>query len=565
MDAAETVRDRPMRVLFSMRNFWYVKLFESVIRELASRGHHVHVLAERGEHNEGARDWNDAAAALAAEHPTITFAWAPREIEDDWADLRVMIRLSLDHLRFLEPAYAEAPMLGERARRRTPAFIVTLTGWPVLRTRPGRRLMAWVLKRLERAIPADPHLASCIASHEADVILVTPMLTLGSEQVDVLRVARGLGVPTALCVGSWDHLSSKALIRDLPDRVFVWNETQKHEAITLHRVPEERIVVTGAQCFDRWFGRSPSRDRETFCREVGLPADRPFILYVCSAPFIGSQPEAPFVAEWVRHIRASLSPRLRHAPILVRPHPSRRSEWNSVDLSGLPDVVLWGSNPVDAGSRADYFDSLYHSAAVVGLNTSAFIEAGIAGRPVLTILLPEWHENQLGTVHFRYLFEAGGGLLTSAHTFDEHLAQIDGVLAAPAAEVRPFIRSFVRPYGLDVPATPIFVAAVEAMQGIAVAPPVRPWFEARARRLLAKILPWRDEPGREHLVYAERERETVVRLRASRAMKAERERALKRQRAAERVEREAARDAELEQHRAAKKAHEEAESRPAAR
>jgi hypothetical protein len=74
-------------------------------------------------------------------------------------------------------------------------------------------------------------------------------------------------------------------------------------------------------------------------------------------------------------------------------------------------------------ARADYFDSLYHSAAVAGLNTSAFIEAGILGRPVHTILLPEWYESQMGTVHFRYLFEAGGGLLTSATSYDEHLAQ----------------------------------------------------------------------------------------------------------------------------------------------
>ena len=39
---------RKLRILFSMRNFWYVKLFEAVVRELASRGHAVHVLAARG-------------------------------------------------------------------------------------------------------------------------------------------------------------------------------------------------------------------------------------------------------------------------------------------------------------------------------------------------------------------------------------------------------------------------------------------------------------------------------------------------------------------------------------
>jgi len=35
-------------------------------------------------------------------------------------------------------------------------------------------------------------------------------------------------------------------------------------------------VVTGAQCFDQWFDRQPSRDRETFCRQVGLPSSPPY-------------------------------------------------------------------------------------------------------------------------------------------------------------------------------------------------------------------------------------------------------------------------------------------------
>ena len=128
---------------------------------------------------------------------------------------------------------------------------------------------------------------------------------------------------------------------------------------------------------------------------------------------------------------------------------------------------MWGSDPVSPDARADYFDSLFHSAVVVGLNTSAFIEAGILGRPVHTILLPEWYESQMGTVHFRYLFEAGGGLLTSATSFDEHLQQLDEVLAHPSTEVRPFVRAFVRPRGLDVAATPVFVEHVETMKGLA--------------------------------------------------------------------------------------------------
>ena len=45
-----------------------------------------------------------------------------------------------------------------------------------------------------------------------------------------------------------------------------------------------------------------------------------------------------------------------------------------------------------------------YSAGVVGINTSAFLEAAAVGKPVHTVLLPEVsRDNQEGTLHFRYL------------------------------------------------------------------------------------------------------------------------------------------------------------------
>lgn len=491
MAAADGPR-RPLRILFSMRNFWYVKLFESVIRELAARGHHVHILAERGEQHDRARDWNEAAAALSREHHRVTFEWAPRQLADDWIDLRLMIRLGIDHLRFLEQQYADAPMLGERARRRAPAAIVRLVERKAFRTRPGRRLVAAALRAAERALPTDPEVAAYIASHPADVILVTPMLTLGSEQVDVLRIARRRGVPSTLCVGSWDHLSSKALIRELPDRVFVWNETQKREAVTLHSVPAERVTVTGAQCFDQWFNRAPAMDRRAFCLKVGLDPERPFVLYVCSALFEGSPSEAEFVRRWIGALRSSGDPGLARAGVLVRPHPKREFEWDRVDLSDLSNVSLWpprAAAPFDAGRKADYFDSMFHSAVVVGLNTSALIEAGIVGRPVHTLLLPEFYDNQEGTLHFRYLLD--GGLLRVARDLPAHVEQLAASLRDAGGGANPnqaFIELFVRPHGMAVDATPVFADAVEALAESAMVPVRDPLWVPAMRFALRPIM-----------------------------------------------------------------------------
>jgi hypothetical protein len=508
-----------VKVLFLGYRYTYFRNFDSVLRELAGRGHAIHLGVEE-EHEQG----RALVSALAAEHPTMTFGPAPDRADDEWSWVAGRIRHGLDHLRYQHRAFDDTPMLRERSRQRTPGAFVALGSFVRRYARWTRRpLSAWI-RWLERSVPDDPSIRSFIAQQQPDVVLITPLITLGSSQIDYLRAARSLRIPTGLCVWSWDHLSSKALVRELPDRVFVWNETQRHEAIDMHGVPADRICVTGAQCFDKWFDRTPSRDRETFRRALGFPLEEPLILYVCSAPFSGSQPEAPFVVEWIRRVRASASPRLRTAPILVRPHPSRTAEWESVDVRQFPGVAVWGSEPSDAGARDDYFDSLYHSSAVVGLNTSAFIEAGIVGRPVHTLLLPEWYESQMGTVHFRYLLEAGGGLLIAASSIDEHLAQLDRSLAGAAEDRRSFIRAFVRPLGLDIAATPRFVDEVEAMRSTVAEPLPRPRFERLAHRLLRAAIAYRDDVQREPWVYSEREVEKIGRMRALRESKAARER-----------------------------------------
>src|SRR6185436_12895826 len=196
------------------------------------------------------------------------------------------------------------------------------------------------LEAIEIAVPRQRGVDEFLIEQQPDVLLVTPLIELGSPQLDYVRAARERGIRSALCVWSWDHLSSKALIRVLPDAVIVWNEIQKDEASRFHGIASERVLVTGAQCFDRWFDRQPSRTRAAFCRRAGLPDDGPFVLYVCSALFRGSPSEAAFVREWIRAIRSSADPALRHMNILVRPHPQRLEEWTGEPLAG---AVVWGS------------------------------------------------------------------------------------------------------------------------------------------------------------------------------------------------------------------------------
>ena len=455
-----------MKLLFFARHWSYLRNFESVIEALAQRGHHVHMVVSVPETMGG----QQMAERLVARYPQhLSMGEAPA-VAGPWFDLGRRLRLSLDYLRYLEPRYEHTIQLNARAAERTPAVLLRLLQMPGLRTPFGRGLVARVLRVFERALPRVASVDAFISAQRPDMVLVTPLVELGSPQIDYLRSAKALGIRTVLPVCSWDHLSAKGLLRVIPDVVIVWNNAQRTEAIEMHGVPAHRVAVTGAQCYDQWWGRTPARPRQEFCEHVGLRADTPFILYVCSSLFRNTVDEPPFVVDWIRAVRSSPDPRLRDIGLLVRPHPTRLKDWESVDLSGFSNVAFFGDHPIDAQSKHDYFDSMYYSAAVVGLNTSAFIEASVVGRPVHTVLLPEISPtNQEGTIHFQYVLE---GLLHGARAFEDHVRQLADTLLPEGVDdprSRAFSETFVRPFGIGEQATPRFVGAIE--QALAAPPP----------------------------------------------------------------------------------------------
>jgi len=276
---------------------------------------------------------------------------------------------------------------------------------------------------------------------------------------------------------------------------------QRWEAIELHGVEPDRVVAAGASAYDHWFGWRPRTSREEFCATVGLTPDRPYVLYVGSALLSGD--ETAFVRTWVEGLRGSPRTTLERAGILVRPHPQRPLDVERLDLTGQTNAALWpppGARALGLEARAALFDSIFHAAAVVGLNTSAFIDAAIIGRPSLAILPPEFRDSQEGTLHFRYLREAGGGLLTVAGSLEEHADQLAETLAA--SDRRPvrgerFVEAFVRPRGVDVAATGALVEAIEAQAAAGPRPVRRRLVEETVGFVLAaglsEVLRWREE------------------------------------------------------------------------
>lgn len=475
-----------MKVLFSATHFGFLRNFQSTLRLLAERGHTIHLLAERRE----ALDGQVMVDALVRDFPGVTFEVMPFARHRLWYALGAALRASLDYWRYLDSRYVGAERLRARAAEQAPAFARWLVTLPVLGSERGVLVLSALVRRLERVLPPSPEVVEIFKQQRPDLLLLTPLLYFRSHQVDHVRAAREAGIKTVLCVGSWDHLTTKGLIHEVPDRVVVWNFAQQHEAKELHGVSPDRVVVTGAQAYDHWFETRPSMTREQFCDQVGLDPREPILLYLCSSPFIAPY-EVGFVREWIAAIRGSGDERLRRAGLLIRPHPQNAKQWQGVDLSDQPNVALWpktGVNPIGGSARADYYHSMFFSRGVVGVNTSGQIESGIVGRPVYAVTTGEFAGTQEGTLHFQHLKNADGGLLHLASTFDVHVAQLSELLAGGAGEdekARRFVEGFVRPHGLDVPATPRLVDSLESFAAI---PAGAPHAAGAVDRLLRTLL-----------------------------------------------------------------------------
>src|SRR5919198_780043 len=170
--------DRSLRILFVVRPGTLLR-FALLVPQIAERGHAIHFAFGRKPEGRVRR----FLEPVMGRYPNVTYDVAPvRRETEGWCHVAWLVRLLGDVGRYAHPRYDAAPVLRKRmAKRGKPP--------PV------------------------------------------------SEEIDLLKSARRLRIPTGICVGSWDKLTNKGMIKFVPERVFVWNDVQVREAVELHAIP----------------------------------------------------------------------------------------------------------------------------------------------------------------------------------------------------------------------------------------------------------------------------------------------------------------------------------------
>jgi hypothetical protein len=445
-----------MRIVFALHHAGAFRSFEEVVRYWCHAGHSVHMLVgDLQKPTEVDRGLKACLAELDG------FTVEGMHYRQKWLKL-TNVRELLNFANYLRP---EHPAPGQARRWKgfiAPVIRKLIKRKPITRLlpKPGFRRL---LRRIESLIPPDRAIRDWLRTKQPDIVVASPYIFPLSGEVEYIKAARALGISTAVIVLSWDNLTSKGTFHVLPDVTLVWNSALADEAASLHDVPREKLVVTGAPTFDFWYVMKPSLDYAAFARKAGIDASKPFVLYLCSSHFIAEN-EHRYVAEFARALRDC--PETREVDIVVRPHPLNDAIWKAFILDG---VVIWPRSGewVDLpDAKQNYYDTLYHSAAVVGVNTSAFLEAAILGKPGITVLTEASKPKQSGLGHFQHLLN--GGFLEIAQSYQKAAAIFADILAgrdARQAQRQRFVRDFIRPRGIDQPVSTLMAKVIE---GIAI-------------------------------------------------------------------------------------------------
>lgn len=457
------------RVLFLLHEPGYFRLYGSTIVELSRRGWEVLLAFDKPDRR------GDAPLVPEGAPAGVRFVGATPAATKE--GLLAALRPGIDYVRYLEPRFTGATFLRERAAKRLPPVL----HWLQRISRAPRWVVGAAIqcvRALERAVPVERNMRDFLRQQAPDVVFVSPLVTLGPSggtQTEAVKAARALGIPTVVGAASWDNLTSKGLVRLVPDVLSVWNDAQRAEAVELHRIPQARVQVTGAQSLDHWFEPRLPQAAEMLRSKLGLTPGHAVILYVGSSKnMVPGDREPRFVQRWLAALRHSAEPVLRDATVIVRPHPGHLKPWTGEALESLREqgVTVWPLSytgmPLSDAEIDEFHDTLLASDAVVGVNTTAMIEAAIVGRAVLTVCDPVFTQSQHETLHFQYLVDHAEGCAQVARTLDEHVAQLARVLTHPGERrqaLAAFVRTFVRPHGLDQPSTGRLCDVIESVRG----------------------------------------------------------------------------------------------------
>ncbi len=173
------------------------------------------------------------------------------------------------------------------------------------------------------------------------------------------------------------------------------------------------------------------------------------LLYLGSSATIAKD-ETGLIKNINNYLKSSKNILLRKIQIIIRPHPMNAAIFDKLGANGFIVFPKGGNLPGTNNDIQLFFDTIYHSIATVGINTSGMIDAVILNKPVVAFMVDEYKNTQELALHFQHLVK--NDVIETVKSLQE-LSKIISLLAKGIDKKKKqrikFVKKFIRPFGLE--------------------------------------------------------------------------------------------------------------------
>lgn len=447
-----------MKVLFIIRSPQVFHYYESIHSALLKHGHNVELLFDK--------DWGENEYVGDVK---FNFKWAKSPKKYFRRRVLLFFREVLSWRRYLLLKEQSSFYADRWLKYVSPKFRGLVKISPFLKYFIKTKFAGYFLKKFEKNTAPDLNIIDDIKKRAPDMIIAGPVCyRQSSADLEYLKAAMTLKIPTAVPVMTWDTLTTKGIMHIIPDRLLVWNEAQVNEALEHHGILKERTRIIGAPFFDKWFDEGfIQREEKTpprpplLNKEGGVGSG--YILYLGSSSNI-----APDERWLVKEIRSALDSSsdetMRYTKIIFRPHPANFKIYKNFDIPGVEISPREGKMPKTKGALQDFYNILHNASAVVSINTSGMVDAILAGKPVISLEREEFKKTQILAQHYKHMRESNALYVTrTASEFLEVFLKLLSGNDTKKLERDNFIKTFICPRGLDISAGEMVAYDVEEL------------------------------------------------------------------------------------------------------
>jgi hypothetical protein len=213
------------------------------------------------------------------------------------------------------------------------------------------------------------------------------------QDVTVLREAKRQKIKTIGMPGSWDHFPKRFEPLRV-DKLMVWNEVIKKEAIELQNYDSKNVFITGAPYYDIFTKNEFLLSREDFFNKFNLNQNKKLIFYSSGSKY------APDDGDVVDIILKSIKENKfnKSAQIFLRPYPGVKFDHDKFDKFNNEDLIyvdwikpkkIFGHSGHSWYPTIDsifhFYNTLYHSDIIVNTYSSVSVEASALLKPIINI------------------------------------------------------------------------------------------------------------------------------------------------------------------------------------